>query len=396
MRWMRVIFSLLLVCPVYAETTTIAYQQQALVLPDGEVMVTIPAGMELELLTDTMNSPRLLSFAENGDLFVGSRSGNVYRLKPPYKHVEVFIHTGGYPHSVAFRDDEILIAKTAGLYRAAYRPGQKKLSRHALQLYARLPGGGGHNSRTVAVGPDRRIYLALGITGNCSNEYLGDGYSFTDRRGGIMVLDERQSTPSWQTFASGLRNPVGFDWHPRTGVMYASNNGPDHLGYTLPPEYFARLEQGTFMGMPWFQYDGSRLQRDSCISVPPPRPVDAVTLPVATFPARNAPMGVHFVPEGGLGGAFSGDAIVALKGSWGTRPSGSFFGDPATRREPKLVVVRFKAGHARTVEDLVTGFQLEDGRRWARPVGVAVGPDGALYFSSDSGVKGLFRLKKPR
>jgi len=176
--------------------------------------------------------------------------------------------------------------------------------------------------------------------------------------------------------------------------MYASNNGPDHLGFDLPPEYFSRLEQDTFMGMPWYQYDGKTLTRDDCIGRSSPRPASEVTLPVATFPARNAPMGVSFVPGHGLDKRLAGDAIVAMKGSWGTKPSGSFFGDPATRRDPKLVVVRFEDGKAQRVDDLVTGFQLEDGSRWARPVGVAIGPDGALYFTSDSGVNGLFRLRK--
>ena len=394
MRLSLIIFSLLLPAYSLAGTTKIDYQQQVLVLPAGKVSVRLPVGMQLELLTDEMNSPRLLTFTKNGDLFAGSRSGNVYRITPPYTRAKVLINTGGYPHNVAFRDNEILIATTGGLYRASYRPEQNKVNESALRLVAKIPGGGGHNSRTVAIGPDKRVYLSLGIAGNCSDQYLGKPYPFTDRRGGVMVLDESSKQPQWQTFASGLRNPVGFDWHPDTGVMYASNNGPDHLGFDLPPEYFSRLEQGTFMGMPWFQYDGKALSRDACMKSAPPRPTVDVTLPVATFPARNAPMGVGFVPAKGLDARFTGDAIVALKGSWGTKPSGSFNGDPASRREPKLVIVRFLDGKAQRVDDLVTGFQLEDGSRWARPVGVAMGPDGALYFTSDSGINGLFRLKK--
>jgi glucose/arabinose dehydrogenase len=174
--------------------------------------------------------------------------------------------------------------------------------------------------------------------------------------------------------------------------LYASNNGPDHLGFEQPPEYFSRLLPGSFHGMPWFQFDGQRLRRDHCIARDPPRPIGAVSVPVATFPARNAPMGVAFVPTGALDPRLEGDAIVALRGSWGTQPSGGAMGDPATRREPKLVRVRFAQGEAQEVEDLVSGFQLPDGERWARPVGVGFGPDGALYFTSDSGTEGLFRL----
>jgi glucose/arabinose dehydrogenase len=107
-------------------------------------------------------------------------------------------------------------------------------------------------------------------------------------------------------------------------------------------------------------------------------------------------MGVAFVPAGALGKALEHDAIVALRGSWGTLPSGAALGDSATRRPPKIVTVRFKDGKAMRVDDLVTGFQLANGERWARPVGVAVGSDGALYFTSDSDTNGLFRLKREK
>jgi glucose/arabinose dehydrogenase len=354
--------------------------------------VRVPVGYRLELLTRSLDGPRLFSFAANGDLLLGSKSGHVYRLPPPYTDPEVLVKLPDYPHSVALRDGEIFIAQSSGLYRAPYRNGQARLDPDALRLLAALPGGGGHSSRTVRVGPDRRVCVSLGISGNCSDQYLDTSYPFNERRGGVLVLDESGARPRLLPFAAGLRNPVGFDWHPHTGVLYASNNGPDHLGFEQPPEYFSRLLPGSFHGMPWFQYDGQRLQRDRCIDREPPRPLREVSPPVATFQARNAPMAVAFVPKGTLGAHLEGDAIVALRGSWGTRPSGGAMGDPATRREPKLVRVRFSQGEAQGVEDFVTGFQLPDGQRWARPVGVGFGPDGALYFTSDSGIQGLFRL----
>jgi glucose/arabinose dehydrogenase len=349
--------------------------------------------MQLELLTDRLETPRMLTFLPDGDLLAGSRAGYVYRLAPPYRQPEVLVRLGDYPHSVAWRNGELLIAQTSGLYRVPYTPGQSRVTQDAVVRLIALPGGGGHNSRTVAIGPDQRVYLSLGISGNCSDQYLDDSYGFDDRRGGVLVLDESGGRPAWKVFASGLRNPVGFDWQPDTGVMYASNNGPDHLGFDQPPEYFARLTAGSFHGMPWFQYDGSSLQRDRCIRSAPPRPSTEVSLPVATFPARSAPMGVTFVPHEAAGGMFEGNAIVAIHGSWGTWPSGGAFGSRATRRAPALVLVRFENGAARDVVDLVTGFQRPDGERLARPVGVAFGPDGALYFTSDAELQGLFRLR---
>jgi glucose/arabinose dehydrogenase len=386
--WLAAQLTAWLAGPAYALESTLQT-----IHSDAETYsVRVPLGYRLEVLTRRLDGPRLFSFAANGDLLLGSKSGHVYRLAPPYSRPEVLVSLPDYPHSVALRDGEIFIAQSSGLYRAPYRTGQARLDPDALSLLAALPAGGGHSSRTVRVGPDRRVYVSLGISGKCSDEYLDASYPFNQRRGGVLVLDESGARPRLLPFASGLRNPVGFDWHPDTGVLYASNNGPDHLGFEQPPEYFSRLLPGSFHGMPWFQYDGQRLQRDKCIDRKSPRPLSEVSPPVATFPARNAPMGVAFVPEDALGTQFEGDAIVALRGSWGTQPSGSARGDPATRREPKLVRVRFSQGEAEGVEDFVTGFQLPDGRRWARPVGVGFGPDGALYFTSDSGIQGLFRL----
>jgi glucose/arabinose dehydrogenase len=373
---------------------TLEYGQYPLAVEGVTRQVRLPAGYSLEVLTTELDGPRLLSFAPNGDLYIGSKSGNVYRLAPPYTRPEVLVSLDDYPHSVALRGSEILIAQTDGLYRAPYRPGQARIAPESITLLAALPGGGGHSSRSVRIGPDGRVYVSLGISGNCSDQYLGGDYPFRDRRGGILVLNEDAGEPRLEPFASGLRNPVGFDWHPQTGVLYASNNGPDHLGFEQPREYFSRVHAGSFHGMPWYQYDGQRIRRDDCIKRQPPRPLSEVSVPVATFPARNAPMAVAFVPPGALDARFENDAIVALRGSWGTRPAGSARGDPATRRPPKLVRVRFEDGTAVGVDDLISGFQLADGERWARPVGVAIGPDDALYFTSDSGAQALFRLRR--
>jgi len=387
----------LLLCFVQATaqagTQALTYTTQTLTVDGASRTVRVPKGYRLEWLAG-MDAPRMLTFAANGDLFAGSRSGKVYRVPPPYTKPGVLVELDDYPHSVAFRPGEILIAQKDGVFRAPYRAGQSRIAPDAVTLLAALPGGGGHSSRTVAVGPDGRVYVSLGIQRNCSDQYLGAGYAFDDRRGGVMVLDERGGKVGWQPYASGLRNPVGFDWQPQTGAMYADNNGPDHLGFDQPPEYFSRLTAGSFHGMPWFQFDGKQLRRDHCVSSTPPRPMNEVSLPVATFPARNAPLGMAFVPQGAMDASLEFDAVVALHGSWATKPGGGFFGSNATRRPPKIAVVRFSKGEAVRVDDLVSGFQLPGGNRWARPAGVAFGPDGALYFSSDSDAEGLFRLKR--
>jgi len=136
------------------------YVNQAIDIRNETRNVTVPAGYVLEILATNLDAPRILTFAENGDLFAGSRSGRVYRIPAPYTKAEVFVATGGYPHSVDFYRGHILIAKTEGLYRAPYRRGQARVDSAAVKLWAPLPAGRGHNSRTVRVGPDGALYFS--------------------------------------------------------------------------------------------------------------------------------------------------------------------------------------------------------------------------------------------
>ncbi len=378
-----------------AHTQMFGYDEQLLETGGLSWRVIVPSGYKLELLVE-MNKPRMLTRTADDVLLAGSSAGNIYRIKPPYNKAEIIAKPGGFPHSVAVRNGELLVGMTDGVYRAPYRAdSDEMLDDDDFELVAALPSGGGHASRTVAVGPDGRIYLGLGISGNCSDEYIGEGYSFVDQRGGILVLSEsKDGAAQWKPYATGLRNPMGFDWHPGSDVLYASNNGPDHHGYELPSEYFSRIVSGSFHGMPWFWLnERNQLQADNCINSPPPRR-DA-QLPVATFPARSAPMGVAFVPQGALQPEMVGSAVVAVHGSWATKPRGGYFGSRATRRPPRVVLVHFREDEASEVMPLIEDLQDDGGDRLARPMGVAFASDGALYFTSDGGIiEGLFRLRR--
>jgi len=392
----QIIYTLLVLTFFYSvESSSMDLIQKVIEIDNHKYKIKLPKGYVLELLTDDMDSPRMFSFDQNGILFIGSKSGNVYRLEPPYDKPSVFTFMDNYPHSISFKDRSIYIAETDAIKKADYHSELTSIKPENFSVVTDLPGGGGHSSRTIARGPDNKLYVSLGITGNCSNEFMSKQYAFQNRRGGVFVLDESIAPSKLNIFASGLRNPVGFDWHPDTHIMYASNNGPDHHGFENPPEYFSEITKNSFHGMPWYQFSGKKMFRDNCIKSKPPFDISEAQIPVVTFPARNAPMGVSFIADGSALKDITQGAVVALRGSWATKPSWNYKTAAASRRKPKLVIVHFDKGHQVTgVSNLLTGFQLENGNRWARPVGVGTGPDGALYFTSDSGVNGLFRIRK--
>ncbi len=355
-----------------------------------------PKSFELEVLTTQLSRPRFMHF-HSDRLFIGSKTGDVVWLDPPYTEPHQFAELKNYPHSMLIRDGYIFIAQTRGIYRARYTAETTWIESEDFEVWLSYPGGAGHASRTIKLGPDNRLYISIGYSSNCSDQYLDYSYPERKRRGGIAVVDESGPNPKLVPYASGLRNPVGFDWNPQTGVIYATNNGPDFMSYEDPPEYFAKVTEGSFHGMPWFQFDGKNLFRDECSLKlsDPPRPIEDVSIPAATFPAHNAPLGVEFFPDHAKATEFIGDALVALHGSWVTIEGGEVKdGDIRTRRHPKLVIVKFENGEATEVVDLLTGFQLPDGGRWGRPAGVAIGPDGEIYFTSDAGIDGLYRFNK--
>ncbi|WP_024951114.1 PQQ-dependent sugar dehydrogenase [Cobetia crustatorum] len=383
--------------------------------PEGSPSLKLPAGARLSHLA-ALDGPRMLHITAQGELLIGSNAGRVYRGQladdGSLSSLETLVRLSSYPHSVVVRDSTLYVATTNALLAADYAP-QRTLSAQDFRHVIEIPGGGGHNSRTLSTGPDGALYLALGIQGNCSDQYLAGTaphYPFSERRGGVMRLDEHsKDQPRWQPWASGLRNPVGLAWQtlPRGETrLLATNNGPDHWGYEHPHELLVAATQQSFHGMPWYQWKDGKPQRDACIESVSPQPLQEISRPLAEMPARSAPMGIAVVPEGHPLSP-NMDVVIAIHGSWGTAPDGKAWGDPASRRAPRLLGVKLASGNEQTQEQdqeqqhsaltpLLTGLQdSTDGARWIRPLDVAFGPNGDLYMTSDTGASGLYRITFP-
>ena len=371
--------------------SAITLHDQDLTANGRSVRLQVPTGLKVEYLA-SLNGPRFLTLGPDNELLIGSNNSSVYRLAPPYATPETLVSLPGINHSVAYRNGKLYVAETGGLHEADYNGLATTLSSDDFSEYVALPfATDGHWSRTVIRGPDNLLYIGIGISDDCSDQYLDDSYPFVSRRGGVFQLDESGNSPVLLPFSSGLRNPIGLAFDLATDSLYATNAGPDNLGFDQPREIFSKLVQGSFHGMPWFQYIDGSFQDGQCIDIQPsPRPASEATPPSVTFDARSTPLGIAFIPDNILGEEFTDHAVVAIHGSWATPPGG---GDE-TRRPPKLVLVQFSDNQPQSVEDIVTGFQRSDGTRFARPSGTLIGSDGYLYFTSDEGeVQGLFRLR---
>ena len=364
---------------------------QTLTVAGKSIALQVPQGLTVEFIA-TLDRPRFLTLGPRNELLIGSRNGTIYRSTPPYNNASPLVTLNGYIHSVAYRDGLLYAAETAGIWSAPYNGSDSTLSGNDFHLITRLPSAtGGHSSRTIIVGPDDNLYIGLGISGNCSDEYLSTTYDFEHRRGGVFLLDESAGSPTLVPYASGLRNPIGLAFHPVTEQLYATNAGPDNLGFDQPPEVFTSLSFNSFHGMPWFQYYNGAFRDGQCATSTPPRPAAEATPPAAVFAARSTPQAITFVTRSALGTAQNGDAVVAVHGSWAV-PDG---GDASQRRPPLLAIVHFTNNQPISVTNLITGFQRSDGSRFARPSGALYAPDNNLYFTSDGGdITGLFRIRR--
>jgi hypothetical protein len=175
---------------------------------------------------------------------------------------------------------------------------------------------------------------------------------------------------------------------PGTPDLYCTTNERDGLGDDLVPDYFTRVADGQFFGWPWYYLGANEDPRHKGER---PDLANKVTVPDLLFGSHSAPLGFAFyTAKPGAAHAFpavyQGNAFIALHGSW----------NRATRTGSKLVRVVFAGGKPTgEYEDFMTGLILDDKRLSGRPVGVAVGADGALYVSDDAGSKIWKIVPKP-
>ena len=205
-----------------------------------------------------------------------------------------------------------------------------------------------------------------------SNSNVGEN-GMENEANRAAILEVNLATGGWRPFATGLRNPNGLDWEPRTGALWTTVNERDELGSDLVPDFMTAVQDGAFYGWP-YSYYGPHVDT----RVKPQRPdlVARAVAPDYALGAHTASLGLAFYRGTLLPQHYSGGAFIGQHGSWNRQPRSGY----------KVIFVAFADGHpVGAPEDVLTGFVDAKGDALGRPAGVAVDRAGALLVADDVG-----------
>ncbi|MBW4670359.1 MAG: sorbosone dehydrogenase family protein [Cyanomargarita calcarea GSE-NOS-MK-12-04C] len=357
-------------------------------IPPNPVL-QLPPGFTVNVFAEGLDAPRWLALTSNGDVLVTETKQNRIRLLQDtngdgvadVKKTFASASNGlNIPFGMAFAGNSFFLGNTDAVFRFPYTKGQQQLSGTGTKI-ADLPGGGynQHWTRNVVAAPDsNKLYVTVGSRSNADEEELPRASVQ------VMNLDGTQQ----QTFASGLRNPVGLDFHPVTKEAYTTVNERDGIGDDLVPDYLTRIRQGEFYGWPYAYLTPNNLdprQKTSDRSKRPDLAAQTLT-PDVLFQAHSAALGLQFYDGQTFPEKYRNGAFVTFRGSW-NRDRGTGY---------KVVFVPFNTqGRPQGYyEDFLTGFLTNPSgpTTWGRPVGLLVLTDGSLLVTEEANNR-IYRIQ---
>lgn len=371
-------------------TESASQPPQVVPVPTSPVL-QVPPGFTVNVFADGLTNPRWLALTPTGEVLVTETRENRIRLLKDTDGDGIADINGTFadaknglniPFGMAFAGESFYIGNTAEVRRFSYRNGQSQIMGTGEKI-TDLPGGGYHQhwTRNVVVSPDgQKLYVSIGSRSNIDEEELP--------RASVQVMNLDGSNR--ETFAFGLRNPVGLDFHPQTGELYATVNERDGLGDDLVPDYLTRIRQGEFYGWPYAYLSSDRLdpRRIRNGSSEQPNLAQQTRTPDVLFQAHSAALGLQFYDGTTFPEKYRNGAFVAFRGSW-NRDRGTGY---------KVVFVPFDhtGRPLGDYEDFLTGFLLdpEIPTTWGRPVGLLVLPDGSLLVTEEANHR-IYRIQYP-
>lgn len=332
--------------------------------------LVVPEGFAVGVFAIPGGKARMLAVHDGAVYVTRPQEGDVLRLEDTDNDGVADVTTtavSGYPtvHGITFDEGTVYLATATELVRGSVLADG---SFGAMELlFDDLPDGGQHPLRTLGIGPDGLLYLSVGSSCDACEETNEEHATLLQ-----VALDGATRV----VFASGLRNTIGFGWHPETGQLWGMDNGSDWRGNELPPEELNRIEQGGNYGWP---YCYAKQAIDPIIADPvgTTKALYCATTvsSVLENQAHEAPIGLVFYDALAFPEQYRGDAFVAMRGSWNRVPATGY----------KIVRVVFNEGQPTGIEDFVTGFLDQAGTAtFGRPAGITVDSSGALLFTDDT------------
>lgn len=350
--------------------------QPAAVQPSDErlAQIKLPPGFTItRFAKDLLNTRALAVDPKSGAVYVSRREQQdvlMLQDKDGDGVAEIVEPVAQRPqlHGIAIADGIMYLVGVRDLYSARIKSDGRLEDLE--RIMDDLPDAGQHHNRTLAVGPDKMLYISCGSTTNAAEEPNPEAATMVR-----ATLDGKSRT----IFASGLRNTIGFGWHPTTKQLWGMDNGIDWLGDDAQREELNEISQGKRYGWPFIYADGKfqpERQPNDGTSQEEWRKLS--TEPALLYTAHAAPMQLAFYSGTMFPEAYRNDAFVTMRGSWNRDPPSGY----------EIVRIHFDDnGRPEKIEPFATGWltQNADGTwsQMGRLFGCAVAKDGALLVSDD-------------
>ena len=326
----------------------------------------LPAGFDVELYAQVENA-RQMALGDKGTVFVGSRNaGKVHALVDKdgdYRTDTIYQLAEGLnmPSGIAFRDGDLYVAAVNRVLRYDNIESRLADPPEAVVITDTLPDDEHHGWKYLAFGPDGYLYVPVGVPCNIC-------LSADHRHGTILKMDPE--TGEHEVYARGVRNSVGFGWHPLTKQLWFTDNGRDWMGDDLPPDELNHVKsQDQHFGFPYLHGAG----------LPDPEygeheQVDEYTGPALELGAHVAPLGMVFYTGKQFPADYRHNIFIAEHGSW----------NRSTKSGYRVISVKLNGNRVESVEPFISGWLDEKEQTiWGRPVDIINLPDGSMLVSDD-------------
>ncbi len=345
-----------------------------------------PDGFTVQLYATGLDNPRLIRTAPNGDFFLAESSSGKIKVfrgitatgKPG--ETSVFVEGLNRPYGIAFyppgdNPQWIYIGNTDAVVRFPYKNGDLKASGPAQHL-ADLPSGG-HWTRDVQFTADgKKMFVAVGSASN-----VDDPDTTPQEKNRADILQFNPDGSGMRVYAYGIRNAGGgLAINPKTNELWCSVNERDGMGDNLVPDYITSVQDGGFYGWPWWYIGGHQDPRHNGKR---PELKDKAIVPDVLLQPHNASLEMTFYEGSQFPPEYRGDIFASEHGSWNRSVRAGY---------EVIRVPMHQTGRASgEYEDFVTGFVVDNGHVWGRPVGITVAPDGSLLVTDD-GSNSIWRV----